>query len=178
MKINRAHLPLLVIAALAGCVAAPPPPPPPPPAPPARPAPPPPSPPPPRDWRDAAQTPGTWSYGPIPGGSMARFGAAGAEPLVSLRCDTAARTVTVLRAGAAASPVPATITTSSESRPLSASPLAGAAAPVVAIPFAANDRLLDAMAFSRGRFVVDVNGLPTLYLPAWAEVGRVVEDCR
>ena len=42
----------------------------------------------------------------------------------------------------------------------------------------ANMALLDAMAFSRGRFAIDVNGLPSLYLPAWPEVGRVIEDCR
>jgi hypothetical protein len=34
------------------------------------------------------------------------------------------------------------------------------------------------MAYSRGRFAVEINGLPTLYLPSWAEVGRVIEDCR
>ena len=48
----------------------------------------------------------------------------------------------------------------------------------VAITFAASDRQLDAMAFSRGRFMLEVSGLPTLVLPAWAEVGKVIEDCR
>jgi len=38
--------------------------------------------------------------------------------------------------------------------------------------------LLDAMALARGRFAVEVAGYPALYLPNWAEVARVVEDCR
>ncbi len=42
----------------------------------------------------------------------------------------------------------------------------------------ANDPLLDAIGFSRGRFVVEQAGTPPLVLPAWAEVERVVEDCR
>ena len=42
----------------------------------------------------------------------------------------------------------------------------------------ARDPLLDAMAFSKGRFAVEVAGLPTLYLPSWIEVSRVIEDCR
>lgn len=50
--------------------------------------------------------------------------------------------------------------------------------PLLIVELAAQDRLLDAMAFSRGRFAVETGGLPTLYLPAWAEVTRVIEDCR
>lgn len=40
------------------------------------------------------------------------------------------------------------------------------------------DPLLDAMAFSRGRFLVETAGAPYLAIPAWAEVARVTEDCR
>lgn len=186
MKINRAHLSsfvsLALCATLAGCATAPAPvapaPSAPPPRPAQRPAPPPVAAPAPEDWRDAAQTPGDWRYAPAEGGSEARFGAVAGQALVVLRCDRAARTVTLYRNGAASMPVPASITTSSETRPLSAAPVDGASPPMVAMAFANGDRLLDAMAFSRGRFVVDVNGLPVLYLPAWAEVGRVVEDCR
>jgi hypothetical protein len=42
----------------------------------------------------------------------------------------------------------------------------------------ARDPLLDAMAFSRGRFALEAAGLETLYLPAWPELSRVIEDCR
>lgn len=44
--------------------------------------------------------------------------------------------------------------------------------------FAANDSFLDALGFSRGRFVVEGGGLPVLVIPAWPEILRVVEDCR
>ncbi len=43
---------------------------------------------------------------------------------------------------------------------------------------AVGDPLLDAMAFSRGKFVFAGAGLPDLVLPSWAEVSRVIEDCR
>ena len=42
----------------------------------------------------------------------------------------------------------------------------------------ARDPLLDAMAFSKGRFALEVAGLPTLYVPSYPEVTRVIEDCR
>jgi len=41
-----------------------------------------------------------------------------------------------------------------------------------------NDPLLDQIAFSRGRFLVQVEGGPSLVVPAWPEFARVVEDCR
>mgnify|MGYP006891167444 CR=1 FL=1 len=41
----------------------------------------------------------------------------------------------------------------------------------------ATDPLLDAMALTKGRFAVEV-GAAKLYLPSWAEVSRVIEDCR
>ena len=43
---------------------------------------------------------------------------------------------------------------------------------------AASDPLLDAIAFSRGRFAVDVPGTAPVYVPAYPEITRVVEDCR
>ena len=43
--------------------------------------------------------------------------------------------------------------------------------------FVARDSLLDALAFSRGRFGLIVDGVE-LTLPAWPEIARVLEDCR
>lgn len=178
MEINR-KLPLLAALALvSGCVAqesAPPPPP----APRPTPAPtatvlPPPAP---ADWRDAALTPGDWSYGQDASGSVAAFGEPGANALMILRCDRANRLVQLDRAGAAGAPLPMTLVTTSMTRPLSATPVPGNP-PVLRATFAAQDSALDAMAYSRGRFAVEVNGLPTLIVPAWEEVDRVIEDCR
>ena len=49
---------------------------------------------------------------------------------------------------------------------------------VVAADIAPDDPLLDALALSRGRFAIALSGQNPLYLPAWAEVTRVIEDCR
>jgi hypothetical protein len=50
--------------------------------------------------------------------------------------------------------------------------------PVIAATLTARDALLDAMAFSRGRFAIETQSLPTLYVPSWPEVSKVIEDCR
>lgn len=129
------------------------------------------------DWRDAALAGGTWRYDhAADGGSRATFGPAGAAPLAVLRCDIGHRQVTLWRAGHASGTQPASIHTSTVTRPLGASPAPDGSGMTITLP--AGDRLLDAMAFSRGRFAIDMSGLAPLVLPAWAEVGRVVEDCR
>ena len=178
MTVHRPLLTLTAIAFLSACTAQRKPPPPaalpaPPPRPvasamPAQP---------PADWRDAPQTPGTWRYETAAGESQASFGADAATALTTLRCDRGAGQIALQRAGAAPGPVPLTITTSVATRAFTATPQAGPT-PQLALFLAARDPVLDAMAFSRGRFVIEVVGLPTLYLPAWPEVGRVIEDCR
>jgi hypothetical protein len=104
------------------------------------------------------------------GQSVARF----AGGTLVLRCDPASATITLERAGEAPGPEPMTVTTTSGTRTLSASPRAGSLA--VAVP--ARDPVIDAMIFSRGRFVIDTPGLAPLYVPSWPEMGRVAEDCR
>ncbi len=124
------------------------------------------------DWRDWAVTPGDWAYRADPRGSVAVFGAARGDALLTLRCDRMAGMLYLSRGGAVAAPL--TLRTSSLARTVPVQPNGGA----VAVALAARDPLLDAMAFSRGRFIVEQLGSPTLVVPAWAEVGRVIEDCR
>ena len=69
------------------------------------------------------------------------------------------------------------VRTESQTRSLPAVTAKGAP-PATETRLSANDRLLDAMALSKGRFAIEVPGTPTLYLPSWAEVTRVIEDCR
>ena len=139
-----------------------------------RPAPPPPRPrPPPADWRDAPATPGIWSWGIEDGRSVARFGAG----LIVMRCNRVEGTVTLLVAADVAGPVPVTVTTTTLSRTVSAARMAGPS-PAIAATLPARDPLLDAMAFSRGRFAIAAPGIAALYVPNWPEVSRVVEDCR
>ena len=128
------------------------------------------------DWRDRELTPGDWHYAAVQGGSTARYGEGPA--LFALTCDTARRTVTLTRALDAAPPaasLPATLVTTTNPHPLSGT-VSGAR--LLTIAFAATDSTLDEMAFSRGRFAFEASGEPTLILPAWEEVGRVIEDCR
>jgi hypothetical protein len=46
------------------------------------------------------------------------------------------------------------------------------------VELGARDALVDAIGFSRGRFVVEGGGLAALVVPAWPEILRVAEDCR
>jgi hypothetical protein len=129
------------------------------------------------DWRDAPITPGTWQWRMEGNRSVARFGG---DALV-LSCNRDAAAITLIRpgiqAGAGQGAVPMTIVTSTVNRTLSAAAEPGPP-PVIALTLPARDSLLDAMAFSRGRFAIETAGLPTLYVPSWTEVSRVVEDCR
>ncbi|MFZ3484656.1 hypothetical protein [Sphingomonas sp. 3-13AW] len=164
-------LPLLV---LTQCVRPSEPPPAPPPPAPVAPPPAPAAPAPVGDWRDWPITPGTWRYQQDGEGSSAAFGRPGAAPLLTLRCDRARGQVLLTRTGTVAPGGAITIRTSSTSRSLPA--VAGAGTAAVALP--AKDPLLDAMGFSRGRFIVELPGQPALVVPAWAEVLRLTEDCR
>lgn len=127
------------------------------------------------DWRDWAVTPGDWVYRVDGRGSIALFGTPGIDALLTLRCDRQTNMLYLSRAGQATTPL--TLRTSTLARSLAVRPT-GATPPYVAVALAPRDALLDAMAFSRGRFLVEQPGMPTLVVPAWAEVGRVTEDCR
>ncbi len=126
------------------------------------------------DWRDLPRTPGDWQYRGLGGGSTATYGARGAAPVATLTCDRAAGQVTMVFASARPTAGSVTIRTTSTQRTLNLQPMAGGVG--VALP--AGDRLLDAIGFSRGRFVVEGTPVGRLVLPAWAEILRVTEDCR
>lgn len=103
---------------------------------------------------------GQWSFVATATGGEARYGA-----LLALQCDRPTRTVTISRP---ALPVAAlTIVTDTTSRTL---PPNGR--------LSAYDPLLDAMAFSRGRFLVSGGAGPVLAVPSWPEGARAIEDCR
>jgi hypothetical protein len=118
---------------------------------------------------------GAWSYRAIPGGTQAAFTDAGGTPRLFIRCNFAARTVSVARTGVSrAAPMLAIWTTSSaRSVPSRFLPTAELIADL-----AAADPLLDAIAFSRGRFATGAAGSPLVAVPTSAEATRVVEDCR
>ena len=95
-------------------------------------------------------------------------------------CDPAARTLTLQRTTRSIdpNPVPLAITTGTQRRVLDARASSAGDDPVLSASLTVSDPLLDAMAFSRGRFMIETPGAAPLYLPSWAEVSRVIEDCR
>jgi len=103
---------------------------------------------------------GQWSHFATADGSIAMYGTQ-----IQLRCDRATRTVTIARPNAA--PAALTIATDTLIRTLPASGR-----------LSASDPLLDAIAFSRGRFIVSGGTGPTIAVPSWPEAARSIEDCR
>jgi hypothetical protein len=181
MKANALIVSTLLAASLAGCSSTPKPQPAPPAPPPprvvTRPAPPlPPLPAPPADWRDAPRSPGDWSWQSKAGRSVALYGAprVPGSGAFALGCNPATRNFVIAVKPTAAPPSLITITTTSLRRALTV--VREGAEVVTNLP--ADDPLIDAMAFSRGRFMVEMPGNAPLYLPSWPEISRVAEDCR
>lgn len=128
------------------------------------------------DWRDAPLTAGAWRWSNASGQSTASFGLVGQPPLVTLTC-AARGTIQLTQAGSAGGATPIAVTTSGGSFPLMSDPaVPGVAGVTVTLP--ARAPVLDAIAYSRGRFVIEVAGTAPSYLPTWPEVARVIEDCR
>jgi len=183
----KAALPALVsIVALAACVPATKAPPPSTPAPaqrlaPARPAPTPVIQAPPNaNWIDAPLTRGAWVYQDFGPGNGKRSLFSNPENTFSfsLSCATGPDGVQVQfdRTGTPSKRFLAmTIRTETAQRTLTGERFG---AQMISAGVPATDPLLDAMALSKGRFAVEVEGETPLYLPSHAEVSRVIEDCR
>ncbi len=113
--------------------------------------------------RTTPLSPGQWSYAATVSGSEARFGGK-----FLIRCDRSARRVSLLRADAAMPATPMMVTTDLATHTVPANGMV-----------ANTNRVLDAMAFSRGRFLVDGGGSGIrLVAPASPEAARTIEDCR
>lgn len=93
-------------------------------------------------------------------------------------CDAPRGRLALRRAAGGDRRGPMTIRTETQTRALPAAVQAEDTGAVLAADLTARDPLLDAMALSKGRFAVEVEGEASLYLPSWAEVSRVIEDCR
>lgn len=131
------------------------------------------------DWIDRVATPGDWSYRQDGAGSAALFGAGDGATRFAIRCDGSARRIRFERAGVldpgASARLTVTTTAGSASYALAN---AGGAPPMVSATVAADDPFLDRLVYTRGRFLVQVTGADDMVLPGWAEVARIVEDCR
>jgi len=103
---------------------------------------------------------GQWSYFATADGSIATYGTQ-----IQLRCERLSHTIIISRPNSG--PATLTIATDTLTRAL---PPSGRVS--------ANDPLLDAIAMSRGRFIVSGGGAPTIAVPSWPEAARSIEDCR
>ena len=124
-----------------------------------------------QNWLDAPQTPGDWSWRSDGENSIAEFKSPQGTLIFQISCQTR-RQVFVSVIGGSAGLMTIRTETTTRSQPAN---LSGMFARAI---FAPRDPLLDAMAVTKGRFAVEVEGLPALYLPSWTEVTRVIEDCR
>ena len=128
-----------------------------------------------QDLSAATPIAGSWSYAAAADGSEASFANASGVPQLWVHCTRATRRVTISKAATAAAPF-LNVWTSSLTRSVASSfnPATGR----LTIDLANYDPLLDAMASSRGRLGFSVPAQPALVVPPWAEVARVIEDCR
>ena len=147
------------------------------PAPVVRPAPAPPAPV--LDWVDRPATPGDWSYRTESNGSSAIFGEPSGGVRFAIRCDITQRRILFSRPGTLDPGRAArlTLTSTGGSATYALANAGGDGASVVA-SVAASDPFLDRLVYTRGRFLVRTDGQPDMVLPNWAEISRVLEDCR
>jgi hypothetical protein len=119
--------------------------------------------------------PGSWRYGPAPGGSAASFVDATGTSRLVIQCSRATRRVSISRISTTAAPA-LQLWTDSTARTVPARFEPNVFR--VTVDLAASDPLLDAIAFSRGRIAVSMLGALPLVVPTWAEPARAIEDCR
>jgi hypothetical protein len=118
---------------------------------------------------------GNWLYAGTNDGSEATFNNKSGQPQLSIRCTRSTRRVAIIKAAPSASPS-LWVWTSSERMSLPAT--YDASALRVSADLGAYDPLLDAIASSRGRIGFSSSGLDALVVPPWADIARVIEDCR
>ena len=94
--------------------------------------------------------------------------------MFTIRCEATGARIFVSRAGSIAARM--TLRSTNGAKAYDALPTSGTP-PYVAAELAAQDPQLDAMAFSRGRILIGLDGAGDLILPIWPEFTRVVEDC-
>jgi len=127
------------------------------------------------DLSTATPLAGSWTYAAISGGSEAVFANSAGFPQLWVRCTRATRRISIARPARAAAPF-ISVWTSTQARtvPSAFNPATGR----LTIELAALDPLLDAITSSRGRVGFIVGTQPPLVVPPWAELARVIEDCR
>ena len=126
-------------------------------------------------WTDWPTETGSWTYAQDVRGSIARFGMAGKDAVIMLRCDKGRARIFLSRSAVAGGSM--TVRTSSTSKAVAMQPT-GTQPSYAASEMMVGDAILDAMAFSRGRVAFELAGAQNIAIPVWSEIGRVIEDCR
>ena len=129
-----------------------------------------------QNFMDKPQTPGTWTYRESDTDSRAIFGTTPRDASFMMRCDKATRRISLNRPTTLRGTQTMRVDTETASKEFTATTLGDSS--VLTADFAANDPLLDSMAVTKGRFAITSPRATGLYIPAWVEVSRVIEDCR
>jgi len=129
------------------------------------------------NYLDAPQTPGTWTYLAETNETLALYGTSPQNADFIVRCGEGSIGLG-RRVSSPANPDRImTVKTETTTRQLQTQAIPGRP-DLVVVTFNAADPLLDAMAITKGRIAIGVEGERTLYIPAWVEISRVIEDCR
>ena len=140
-----------------------------------------------KDWREWPVAQGDWTYRPIQGGTLATFGRAGQTAELAIRCELTTRRLFFARTTAAETRPGDQMTVHTSfgdfqwpvsDLPTVTSATKGSTATFAIAIRASNDSALDKIAFTRGRFAIEAPGAAPISVPGWAEVSRVIEDCR
>ena len=123
----------------------------------------------------AQSSSGRWDYRQIAGGTEAVFADSAGARQLTVRCVRATRRISIVRPAMAAA-ASLNLWTSNSARQLPAMFDPGTAE--LRAEISAFDQLLDALAFSRGRFAVAISGAAPIVVPNWPEPTRAIEDCR
>ena len=131
------------------------------------------------NWEDWPATSGDWVYRQDKRGSIALFGPMNGDALFAVRCDRERRRIYLTRAGQFPEGETGRMTLRATSGLQSYTVSNTGGTPLlIGSELAVSDPHLDAMAFSRGKFLVTIKGADDLVIPSWPELTRVVEDCR
>ena len=128
------------------------------------------------NYLDAPQTPGTWTYQGTASGTQAVFRSASTTHF-AFNCHRNSRQIGLMRQAPNGAARVMLVRTETAARQFTAGP-SQSGQNVISARLNVSDGFLDAMAITKGRIAIETEGMRTLYLPAWPEISRVIEDCR
>lgn len=134
-------------------------------------------------WEEAPVAAGNWRYVPRGRVPAASFGVGENDDRIVIACPADTRRISLLVIGAQAQaqanqPVMVRTSFGALSWSGTAAPAASYGPAGLLITRPATDPGLDQIAYSRGRISIEVPGSARLIVPVWAEISRVIEDCR